>query len=116
MCGPAKRKLRRRWESDVGITLDQREGTAAICVDGVIDIACAAELKTTLLDALKPGKSVCVSFAAGADLDITAFQLLLAADREARASGVGFTLAGSMPEKISGALRDAGIEKFPFLT
>ncbi len=82
----------------------------------MIDIAFAAELKSTLVDALKPGEAVSVSLAAGADLDITAFQLLWAAEREARASGVGFALAGTAPEKISSALRDAGIEKFPFLT
>jgi hypothetical protein len=39
--------------------------------------------------------------------------LLWAAEREARASGVGFALSGELPEGVSAALKDAGFERFP---
>ena len=47
------------------------------------------------------------------ELDVTALQLLWAAEREARGSGVGFTLAGRVPEEISVAVSDAGFKNFP---
>ena len=47
------------------------------------------------------------------ELDVTTVQLLWAAEREARASGRGFTFAGRVPEEISAAMADAGLEKFP---
>jgi len=99
----------------LGITVEQREGSTAIRLEGIIDISSAAELKTVLMDALNPGKAVHVSFAESADLDITAFQLLWAADREARASGAGLAPAGQVPDRILNTLKDAGIETFPFL-
>ncbi len=106
----------RQRESDLGITLKHLEESTAICLEEGIDIASAAELKTTLLDAFKPGKAVHVSFAENAELDITALQLLWAAEREARVSSIGFNLTGAVPDKILSTLKDAGIEKFPFLT
>ena len=47
------------------------------------------------------------------ELDVTALQLLWAAEREARGSSRGFTLAGRVPEEISVAVVDAGLETFP---
>jgi len=47
------------------------------------------------------------------ELDVTALQLLWAAERKARASGMGFSLLGRVREEISVALSDAGFETFP---
>jgi hypothetical protein len=38
---------------------------------------------------------------------------LWAAEREARTTGVGFSLAGPVPEPVSAALKEAGLERFP---
>lgn len=79
----------------------------------MIDIASAAELKSVLLDSLKAGKAVVVTLQADAGLDVTAIQLLWAAEREARSSGIGFTLDGEVPEPVATALKEAGFEGFP---
>jgi anti-anti-sigma regulatory factor len=96
----------------LGINVEQRNESNVICLEGVIDIASAAELKTLLLDALKSGSGLSVSLDRCTDLDVTAIQLLWAAEREARASSVGFALAGQVPETVSAALKDAGFEAF----
>lgn len=100
-------------EPELGIALKQRKESSAIRLDGLIDIASAAELKTILLDALKRGKAVRVALQTNVDLDVTAVQLLWAAEREARASGVGFVLASPVPEPVLSFLKEAGFEKFP---
>ena len=100
-------------EPDVGITVEQGEESTVIGLEGSIDIASASELKSTLLDALKAGKAVRVAPRANADFDVTAIQLLWAAEREARGSGVGFALGGQVPAPVSAALKEAGFERFP---
>ena len=95
------------------IILEQCEESNAIRLEGVIDIALAAELKTTLLEALKSPKPLRVALNADADLDVTAIQLLWAADREAKASNVGFTLHGCVPDAVSATLKETGFERFP---
>jgi anti-anti-sigma regulatory factor len=97
----------------VGITFEHRDRSSVICLEGMIDIASAAELKTILLEALKSGKALCIALDHSTDLDVTAVQLLWAAEREARASGVEFSLAGPVPEPVSAALKDAGFDSFP---
>lgn len=97
----------------MGITLKQSEESTVIHLDGAIDIACAAELKTTFLDALKSGNPVRVALDGCTDLDVTAVQLLWAAGHEARALAMGFKLAGPVPEPLWAALKDAGFERFP---
>ncbi|MGC1460807.1 MAG: STAS domain-containing protein [Terracidiphilus sp.] len=97
----------------MGIIVEQRERSTEICLEGVIDIASAAELKTILLDALKQDKTVRIALDAHSDLDVTAVQLLWAAEHEARAVGLEFTFAGGAPEPVASALKEAGFEKFP---
>jgi anti-anti-sigma factor len=97
----------------MGITIEANDATSAIRLEGTVDISAAAELKAVLLQALDSGKTVRVSLEAAAYLDVTAIELLWAAEREATKRGVGFTLAEPVPEGISAALLDAGFEKFP---
>ena len=98
----------------MGITLKQRDESTVICLGGDIDISSAAELKKAFVDALKPGRAVLVSLDSNTDLDVTAIQLLWAAEQKAKASGVKLGLDGQVPEKVSAALKDEGFEEFPF--
>jgi anti-anti-sigma regulatory factor len=97
----------------VPVTLERSDALSLIRLEGGVDIATAAELKGVLLEALESGKQMSVSVEAATSLDVTAVELLWAAEREARRSGVGFTLAGEVPEQISSTLIDAGFESFP---
>ena len=97
----------------MGIALKQGKESSAIRLEGVIDIASAAELKAVLLDALKRGKPVTIALDSSAGLDVTAIQLLWAAQREATVSGVGFTIAGPVPARVSATLKEAGFDSFP---
>jgi hypothetical protein len=97
----------------VPVALEQSEALSVIRLEGAIGIADAAELKKLLLQALQPGKKVNLLLECAAELDVTAVQLLWAAGREAKRSGVEFTFAGTVPEEISTALGDAGFEKLP---
>ena len=97
----------------MGIVLEQQEESSVIRLEGTIDIALAAELKATLLKALKTSKNVDVALDADADVDVTAIQLLWAAERESGASGVEFKRSGQLPEMVVASLKDAGIDRFP---
>jgi anti-anti-sigma regulatory factor len=115
------------------VILKQSEALNQIRLEGVVDIASAAELKELLVNVFKAGKSeagdsetdkpvadkselskeVRISVEAVTDLDVTAVQLLWAAEREARGSGVVFKLADAVPESVSAALGEAGFLEFP---
>lgn len=102
-------------EAGMAVTLDQSGVQCLVRLDGEITIASAAELKRSLLEALASGKALSVELAGASGLDVTGLQLLWAAEREARRSGVQFTIEGRVPEEIVATAADAGIEKFPFL-
>jgi anti-anti-sigma regulatory factor len=95
------------------IMLEQCEESNVIRLEGVIDIALAAELKTALLESFKSPKPLRVALNEDADLDVTAIQLLWAAEREAKALNVGFTLDGCVPDAVSTILKESGFERFP---
>ena len=97
----------------MGIILEQRDDSDLVRLDGAVDIASAAELKSALLQALKSGRAVRVAVEQATDLDVTAVQLLWAPEREARASGVVFAVEGQVPAAVSGALCELGFASFP---
>jgi anti-anti-sigma regulatory factor len=97
----------------VPVTLEQSESLNQIRFEGVIDISCAAELKAHFLDALNCGKRVRVSVEEAHDLDVTALQLLWAAERASKKLGVELSFAGPMPEQISKTLAQAGFDRLP---
>jgi anti-anti-sigma regulatory factor len=101
-----------RKEVLMGIALEQIDNSTMLRLDGAIDIACAAELKTLLRDAIASGTDVCVALDHATELDITAVQLLWAGEREARNAGVAFAFAGHMPEPIFSGLLLTGFEQF----
>jgi anti-anti-sigma regulatory factor len=96
----------------MGITLDESGAQAVIGLEGVVDISSATELKTLLLRALHCGKKVRVSYDGATDLDVTAVQLLWAAERKANKAGVGFSFAGPARAELSVALGEAGLLQF----
>jgi anti-anti-sigma regulatory factor len=108
-------------ESNVPLTLERSEGFCTIRLDGAIDIANAAELKSLLVQALASGNlaspilaspfQVQVSLGAATDLDVTAVQLLWAATRQAKTSGVDFSILEPVPESVTAALLLAGFEE-----
>jgi anti-anti-sigma factor len=100
-------------EGGMAVTLEQNEAQCVIRLEGEIGIASAAELKKLLLQALTSGGELRVDLERATEMDVTAWQLLWAVEREARGSGVGFALAGRVPEEISAAVREAGFDEFP---
>lgn len=95
------------------VTLKQKDALTFIQLEGVIDVGCAAELKTTLMEKLKSGAAVYVSLESATGLDITAVQLLWAAAREAQRVGVEFACQGQTPEAVRCALAEIGVVEFP---
>jgi anti-anti-sigma factor len=101
-------------EGPLPVTFDRSVQPATIRLEGEIDIAVAAALKTLLLEALASEKDARISMEAATGMDVTAVQLLWAAERQARASATVLTIDGPIPEALSTAVRDAGFERFPF--
>ena len=93
----------------MAIALETGTGSSTIRLDGAIDIGSAAEFKQALLKAFAWGGEVRVALDNARDLDVTAMQLLCAAVREAKATGVQFTLKGGMPQPIASSIADAGL-------
>lgn len=94
----------------MSIAFSQTDDASLIRLEGAVDIGSAAELKAALLDARKAGKGIVVTLVGVSDLDVTGFQLLWAARREAKEAGMRFELAGQLPEPIQGLLAAAGLD------
>jgi len=97
----------------VAVSLQQGEIFCTIRLDGEINISCAVELKSILQQALSSGTSVQLDLAGTLELDITALQLLWAAERQARESKVAMAVAGPLPAALSSVVSDTGLDHFP---
>ena len=95
------------------VTLEQMGTHFEVNLEGAVDITSAAELKEKLLQAFKSGREVRVMIARATDLDVTAVEMLWAAEREAKSLGVRFGLTGLVHERVAAALAEAGFEEFP---
>jgi len=95
----------------VGITLIRDDNRSLLRLEGEIDIAIAAELKASLLEALASGREIFVSLQSASALDVTAFQLLWAAEREARRAGLKFALMGTWSQSIRSSLECMGLDE-----
>lgn len=95
------------------IRLDRKNGRCVVRLEAEIDIRCAAELKQVLLDAIASKADLQIDMALATTVDITAMQLLCAAQRDAAKNGIGLTLTGTLPAMIGDNFREAGFEKFP---
>ena len=99
----------------MSVTLSHGEDSSYVRLEGAIDIADAAELKVALLEALERGKAVEVVLDETVSLDVTAVQLLWAAQREAQRAVLGPHFAVQVPQAVSAALADVGLkEHFTF--
>ncbi len=96
------------------VTFDRSAMPAVIRLEGDIDIASAGKLKEVLLEALASQGAARIALETATGMDVTAVQLLWAAEREARRSGVVLALEGPVPETLRAMLRQAGFERFPF--
>jgi anti-anti-sigma factor len=97
----------------MAIALDGSESANVVVLEGTVDISSAAELKTALQQALDSGGDLRISLDKASYLDLTAFQLLWAAEQQARRSGVAFRISGQIPDLVSTALAEAGFPSFP---
>jgi anti-anti-sigma factor len=98
----------------MSVTVEQGGDVCLVRLEGEINIAAAAELKASLLKALGSGSELRVDLRSVTELDVTALQLLWAAEREARGSGKAFALGGAAPESVLLAVNEVGLEKVPF--
>jgi len=76
-------------------------------------MSASANLQKAFCEALASGKELRINLEGAAELGITTLQLLWAAGQEAAAAGVGLVVAGRLPEAVTGAVREAGLAKFP---
>lgn len=95
----------------MGVTLEQGTGWSTLRLEGAIDISLAAELKQLLMTAVAQGGEVRVDLGGATDLDVTAVQLLMAAERKAKGAGVGFAYSDVVPQQILSALSEAGLQQ-----
>jgi anti-anti-sigma factor len=92
----------------MGIHFEKNDAGGLVALRGTIDIACAAQLKALLLEALNTGTGVRISLDGATYLDVTALQLLWAAQQQAQRSGVPLRIEGNIPQAVSAGLADAG--------
>jgi anti-anti-sigma factor len=95
-------------------TVEERENTSLVRLEGAIDIASVAEMRSVFLNALASSKEVRLTLEGVTEMDITALQVLYAAKRDAAKAGIHFALEGSVPDEISAAMTRAGFAKFEF--
>lgn len=98
----------------MSIALSQTDEASLIHLEGAIDIGAASELKAALIEARKAGKATVVTLGVLSELDVTAFQLLWAARREAKQTGLRFELA-QLPAHIQRSLADMGLSAMALL-
>jgi anti-anti-sigma regulatory factor len=94
----------------MGIVLKHAKQASTLRLDGVLDISVAGELKSALLKAIAAGKPIHISAEGVSDFDITAYQLLWAAEREANGRSIQFSLPEQMPLPIKNAMSELGLD------
>ena len=94
----------------MAIALTQSEDASLLRLAGEIDISRSVELKAVLLDAIAAGKTIRVLADEVTELDVTAFQLLWAAGRQARQEGIGFAVTGEMRGAVRESLSALGLD------
>lgn len=74
-----------------------------------ITISCATELRNLLVEALDGGKRLEVDLTRTTEIDLSAIQLLHAAQLASAQAGVSFTSAGPVPDTVREAIEESGI-------
>jgi anti-anti-sigma regulatory factor len=91
------------------VILDRSTTPPVIDLQGEVNIRCAAELKDLLIQTLALAGPLHIDLSAIKEIDITAIQLLWAAEREARKAGKEFLFVGTIPEIILAIVNHAGL-------
>ena len=94
----------------MGIRIEQAGTAHLLVLDGVIDISAAAELKAAIVELIATEKNIDVSIEAATGIDVAAYQLLWAANREAAQLGTKLALAGKIPESVRNTLAEMGLD------
>ena len=97
----------------MGVALQQSGQESQIVLDGAVDITVAAELKDGLAQAIssaEAGRKIDVQVEAATALDVTAYQLLWSASREAARAGKALKPVGEFPEPVKTALAEMGLD------
>ncbi len=93
----------------MSVTLHRNGTPCAIDLAGEVDIRSAEELKQALVNALALGRGLCVDLTAAIGIDVTALQLLWAAEREARTNAQEFILKGLGSATIASSVTHSGL-------
>ncbi|MFP5228968.1 MAG: STAS domain-containing protein [Acidobacteriota bacterium] len=96
------------------VIVDRAAEPVRIRLEGEVDIATAAELKEALVEAVRSHRPTRIALEKATGLDVTALQLLWAAERGNEAEEPLFSLEGSVPETLRAAAGEAGFQTFPF--
>jgi anti-anti-sigma regulatory factor len=99
-------------ETGLSIELNQTGDLSLILLEGVVDIGCAEELKIALLQAMEAGREIRISTEQASGFDVCAYQLLWAAQRDAKRLGVRFEFKGELPAGIEALLASSGLAGF----
>ena len=91
------------------IMAEQSEQSCVIRLEGEIEIAHAAELKSALVEAIERRQSLELDLGQVCCLDVTAVQLLVAFVRAAAEAGVELRLGAPLPEPLCAALAACGL-------
>jgi anti-anti-sigma factor len=93
----------------VSIATSRRGNLSMLRLEGEIDIGVAAELKAALLATLEAGDEIRISLEHATALDVTAFQLLWAAEHEAARRGVKFAVSSEFGQPARCSLENMGL-------
>jgi anti-anti-sigma regulatory factor len=93
------------------IALSQSADRVTVELRGEIDISIAAQLKTVLLEALAARRSVSIAIEEATVLDVTAFQLIWSAKRDAIRTGLNFSIRGALSDPIRTALQQMALDE-----
>jgi anti-anti-sigma regulatory factor len=96
----------------MAIELVSKDGAKLLRLVDTVDITQAAELRNLLIEAFESAQRVEVDLSAAASVDITAVQLLWAAQRHALAHKAEFLWVGAPGTEIEMSLAAAGISPF----
>lgn len=93
----------------MGVTRISIDGTILIRLDGEIGIDASAELREFLITACDETRNLRISLKEVSELDVTAMQLLWAAEREAPVRGIRLEFDSETPSAVQNAFSDAGL-------
>jgi ABC-type transporter Mla MlaB component len=102
----------------VPVRFDSTGDAATIRLEGDVGINCAAALRQHLMEALSSDRNANhatrISLAEISAIDITAVQLLWAAERESRRSGQPLSAVDAWPAAVVELLHGTGFSALPF--